>query len=101
MAQPGIRAHWYRWAMARRPTAIPGFRPTARLSTKTRLVSYSRARSRAQLSSGLEQAVDDSRHALPVSGFCQQLLTAGFRQRVILGLAVVIGNAPLGADPAT
>src|SRR5258707_14883559 len=24
-AQPGIRAHWYRRAMARRPTAIQGF----------------------------------------------------------------------------
>src|SRR5207245_3395792 len=51
-------------------------------------------------SRALEQAADDGRYALPVLLFDDQPLLAGSRDRVVLGLSVVLREAPPGGRPS-
>src|ERR1700730_4076618 len=67
-------------------------KPSSRKAkARTRLISCSFGAS--------EQPGDHPGHALPALPFLSKLLAARARQRVILGLAVVVGQAPPRADP--
>src|SRR5260370_389380 len=47
-----------------------------------------------------QHPVNHGRHAIPAFGFFHELLASGAGQGVILALAVVLRNTPLGHDPA-
>src|SRR5215469_2691269 len=48
----------------------------------------------------LQEARDDARHALPVVGLRDQLLSARLRQRIELRLAIVLRRTPRCRNPA-
>ena len=53
----------------------------------------------AVLSRGLQHSVNDGRHLLPSFGFLAKLFAAAFGQGIVLGFAIIFGNAPLGLNP--
>src|SRR5687768_10731637 len=75
---------------------MPAWSPSARVCCFTRLESM---KAPLLLLDG-KNARDRPRHAFPLRRLFAQLLQAGLRQLVELGLPVVLGCAPLRLDPA-